>query len=112
MGFFKKISQALSGVGQSVSDNYMVYVRCTQCGEALKSRINLMNDLSLQYGEGGEQNSYYCRKMLIGASRCFQKIEVKLTFNANRKLIDRQISGGEFISEEEFELYIDQTEMN
>ena len=102
MGFFKKISQALSGGGQSDTDGYMVYVRCSHCGEALKSRVNLMNDLSLRYGEGGENNSYYCRKMLSGASLCFRRIEVNLTFDTNRKLIDRQITGGDFITMEEF----------
>ncbi len=104
MGFFKKISQAFSGARQSDPEVYMIYVRCAHCGETLKSRVNLMNDLSLRYGEGNEGNSYYCRKILSGASRCFRKIEVNLTFDVNRKLIDRQISGGEFISAEDFEV--------
>jgi hypothetical protein len=30
---------------------------------------------------------------------CFQRIEVELTFDENRKLVDRQIQGGVFVDE-------------
>jgi hypothetical protein len=39
------------------------------------------------------------RKVLIGSGRCFQPIEVKLTFDANRNIISREITGGDFIAE-------------
>ena len=39
--------------------------------------------------------------MLVGGTGCFQRIEVELTFDKYRKLLDRQISGGEFIEAEE-----------
>jgi hypothetical protein len=38
----------------------------------------------------------------MGEGRCFQRVEVQLTFDQNRNLIDRQISGGDFITEEEY----------
>jgi hypothetical protein len=39
----------------------------------------------------------------VGSKRCFQPIEVELTFDANRKVIAREITGGQFITEEEYE---------
>ena len=102
MGIFKRIGQALTGGQASDKGGYMIYVRCEHCGEGITTRVNLMNDLSLQYGEGGEGNTYFCRKVLMGSSSCFRKIEVSLTFDANRKLLDRQISGGKFITAEEY----------
>jgi len=43
--------------------------------------------------------SYFIRKVLIGDKYCFERIEVELTFDGSRKLVDRQISGGEFIDQ-------------
>jgi hypothetical protein len=36
----------------------------------------------------------------MGEGLCFQRVEVNLTFDVNRKLINREISGGKFVDEE------------
>ncbi|MBN1311537.1 MAG: hypothetical protein JXB30_08970 [Anaerolineae bacterium] len=59
------------------------------------------NDLSAGDGEDTDAGGYYCRKVLMGSRRCFQRIEVKVRFDSNRRLIDRQISGGTFVDEQE-----------
>lgn len=84
-------------------DALWLYARCTGCGEKLRTRVNLYNDLSVDYGEGGSQDKYICRKTLVGNQQCFRRIEITLTFNANRKLIGQEISGGEFITAADFE---------
>jgi hypothetical protein len=81
---------------------YWLYVQCDRCGEKLRTRVDLHNDLSVRFGETGGHMTRFCRKTLIGSGRCFQKIEVELTFDANYRLIDRQIQGGAFINEEEY----------
>jgi hypothetical protein len=82
---------------------HWVYVRCDECGEKLRTRIDLDHDLSDQYDDTGDETTYFCRKTLIGSERCFRPIEVELTFNAQRQLIDKKIQGGQFISEEEYQ---------
>jgi hypothetical protein len=47
----------------------------------------------------GETIGYTCRKVLMGSGRCFQQIEVELTFNANRGITNTEISGGRFVDE-------------
>jgi hypothetical protein len=37
----------------------------------------------------------------MGKGHCFQRIEVKLTFDSNKKVINREISGGKFIDEQQ-----------
>jgi hypothetical protein len=37
----------------------------------------------------------------MGDQLCFQKIEVELTFDQNRNVIDRQIKGGKFVEQAE-----------
>ena len=74
---------------------YIFSVKCKRCGEIIEGRVDLNNDLSVEYEEGGD--IYYARKVLMGENRCFQRIEVELKFTANRELIEKQITGGEFI---------------
>ena len=81
--------------------NYWVYVKCNRCGEIVKGRVDLYNHLSIEYGEEKSGNTFFCRKVLIGSNRCYQQITVEMTFADNRKLIDRQITGGKFVSEDE-----------
>lgn len=80
---------------------YETTVRCLRCGELLPAQINLLNDLSIDYANAGEV--YIARKLVTGsgANRCFQTIELNLTFDKNRQLIRRSIQGGEFVDEME-----------
>jgi hypothetical protein len=93
MSFLRKIFGSPSSQGDK--NAYSVHVRCKRCGEEISARINLSNDLSAEYD--GERTSYVCRKILMGEGRCFQQIEVVLKFDQNRRMVDRTISGGEFI---------------
>lgn len=99
MGIFKKISNLFNPTPQRKDPGYWVTVKCNRCGEIIRTRINLHNDLSLEYGEGDGKTTYFCRKSLLGEQRCFQRVEIELTFDANRNLLERQISGGQFVEE-------------
>ncbi len=95
MNFFK----SLFGPKPAPPRNLLpLKVRCRRCGEIITTQVDVNNDLSVDYDEAG-QTSYHCRKGLIGQQHCYQTVEVELKFDANRRLIDRQISGGEFVEE-------------
>jgi len=97
MSFFKKVAGLFSG-SRLVADNALkLYARCNRCGEVLMARVNLANDLSQADDDG-----YFARKVLIGSNRCFQRIEIGLHFDKNRRLTEREISGGEFVSEADY----------
>ncbi|HKZ69234.1 MAG TPA: hypothetical protein VJ020_04090 [Anaerolineales bacterium] len=74
---------------------YPLTVQCQRCGEIIHGRVDMFNELSIEYT--GDANTFHCRKVLMGPGRCFQQIEVTLIFNANRKLTDKQIEGGKFV---------------
>jgi hypothetical protein len=104
MGIFKKLSEMFSSSGRNEGVSYWYSVKCNRCGEQIRARVDLRNDLSVFYGDEEEAGAsapqgYYCRKVIIGENLCFQKIEVELTFDNNRKVIDRKISGGVFVDE-------------
>jgi hypothetical protein len=98
MSFLKKLRASLgSGATASSRELYPITVRCRRCGETLAATVNLSNDLSQDY----ERDVFFVRKLIsgTGANRCFQQIEVQLTFDAHKHLLEREITGGIFIDE-------------
>jgi hypothetical protein len=94
MGFMKKLSSLLTGSSQDRS--FWIAVQCDRCGEIIRTRVDLNNDLSAEYGEAEGETSYFCRKVLIGKQGCYLPIEVELRFDAGRNLMEKQIKGGKF----------------
>lgn len=82
--------------------DYWFYVRCDRCGEVLQGRIDMMNDLSLVYAEDDRGDYYFTRKVLMGSKRCFQRIEAEFEFDRGRKLLTKDVTGGIFVSEEDY----------
>jgi hypothetical protein len=96
MGFFDKLFKAFSPTHEK--RYYVFTVKCKRCGEIIESRIDMDNDLSIEYE--GEGDRYYCRKVVMGAGLCYQKIEAGFKFDNKRKLLERRIeSGGDFVEE-------------
>ena len=94
MSFLKKLTKMFTASPADASA-YWVVVKCNRCGETIRARINLNNDLSIDY-EGGRKPTYVCRKTLMGEGRCFQRVEVELTFDDKKRVIAREITGGQF----------------
>ena len=103
MGFLRKIKKII--IPDRDDRNYWFYVQCDVCQEVLKVRIDLYNHLSIRYGEGKQKATYYCRKVVIGGNRCYRPIEVEITFDSVRKVIDRKIKGGRFVTEQIYRSY-------
>lgn len=93
MGFFKRL---LGGVSSKPEKRYYIFqVKCKNCGEMIEGRVDLDNDLSLEYE--GNKNVYFGRKVLMGSGRCFQQIEAEFKFTSARELIEKQVQGGTFV---------------
>jgi len=93
MGFLKNL---FGGTSAKPEKRYYTFnVKCNRCGEIIEGRVDLDNDLSLEY----ECTSafYIVRKGLIGNNRCFQQIEVEMKFTSERTLIEQQAQGGKFV---------------
>lgn len=92
MDFLKKLFAPRKPYTKSY---YTFNVKCKRCGETITGRIDLDNDLSVEYEDGGD--IFYARKVLMGDNKCFQRVEANFKFNADRQVIEKDISGGEFI---------------
>lgn len=95
MNFLKN----LFGGGSAASDGALyIYIKPQFCEEVLRVRINMSNDLSLN----DEGDGYFVRKIARGA-RCPFPSEITLRFDRNRRLIERSIDRGEFVTEADYQ---------
>ncbi len=99
MSIFKKFTN-LFAPGVKSDNALWIAVRCKRCGEIIRTRVNLSNDLSPNFEDGQADPTYFCRKTIIGDQGCFQRIEVELSFDARRQLIERKITGGDFVEDQ------------
>ena len=91
MSFLKNL---FSGTPAKPEKNYYTFTaKCMRCGEIIEGRVDLDNDLSLN----DDGNGYLVRKTLMGSNRCFQQIQVELNFDSGRQVLEKTITGGEFI---------------
>lgn len=101
MRLLEKFSSLFRGAAQA-NRYHDIYVRCNRCGEKLRVRVDMHNELSPEYGSSDNPSGYTCRKVAVGENRCFQSIEIVLKFDAKRCLLEKEIVGGDFLTEEEY----------
>ena len=97
MGFLDALKRLVSNPQEAPI--LWLRVRCDRCGEIIESRVNLYNDLSAEHD--GSEITHRLRKVLIGSGHCYQQVEVEMTFDAQRRVLTRQIRGGTFVEDEE-----------
>jgi hypothetical protein len=79
-----------------------IYVRCRRCGEAIRVRADRRYDLVSALLDPGESGPAYTLHKDIVGGRCFQRIAVDLAFDSRLQIIDRRITGGEWLTEAEY----------
>ena len=92
MSLLQKLFRGLSAKPQK--RYYTFSVKCLRCGEIIEGRVDLDNDLSVEYESS--RDVYYARKVLMGNKRCFQRVEVELKFTSTHELLEQHSTGGEF----------------
>ena len=105
MGFFQKLVSLFSPSQARREGNVLwLYVRCNRCGEVIRNRVNLTSEASAAaYDDRGRPTGYLVRKTLVGSRRCYQPIEVTLTLDARRQVVEQAIEGGQFVTAKEYE---------
>ena len=97
MGFLKKL---FGGGGDGPRDGGLYYyVRSRRSGEIIQLRLD-PNQLSPEY-ENERVAGYFAHKTVVG-QRSFERLEVELSFDAKKRLIDQSVKGGEFVTREDW----------
>lgn len=95
MNFLKNL---FGGAGQASNDEGLyVYVRPKMCKEILRLRIDMRNNLSRLDNDEG----FYLRKLASGA-RCPFQVEVEFFFDNNKRMVRKEITNGEFVTEADY----------
>ena len=93
MGFLKNL---FKGASAKPEKRYYVFqVKCNRCGEILEGRVDLDNDLSVEFE--GNSSVYFGRKVVMGSGLCFQQVEVEMKFTSARTLIGQEAKGGTLV---------------
>ncbi len=102
MNLFKRLTRAFSSVPEDPGVYF--FLRCARCAEVIQVRINPMNDLSVQYSDetNTRSDTFFIHKMIVGR-RCYNRIEADFTFDKNRNLAEKTVTGGTFVTKEDFE---------
>src|SRR5690348_16208742 len=79
-----------------------LYVRCRRCGETIRVRADRRYDLVSEIRDPGESGPAYTMHKDIVGGRCFQRLAVDLAFDSQLQIIDRRITGGDFLTEAEY----------
>lgn len=95
------LGKLFGGSRSSGDDGYYVYVKPKMCQEVVRVRINMKSDLSPTENYDG----YWVRKV-ASATRCPFQTEITLHFDKSRKLQNRDIENGEFVSEEDYLAFV------
>src|SRR5919109_461646 len=94
--FFKRPSRQDSATPLWISG------ACGRCGEAIRVRADRRYDLVSEMRDPGEPGpAYTLHKDIVGA-QCFQRIAVDVEFDHRLQIIERRISGGRWLTEEEY----------
>ena len=105
MGFFDKIMEWLGGGGAGGDNAMYYYVKCDHCDEVVRLRIGRGSDLTQEFGGAGDSISGYSVNKEVVGSKCFRRKSVSLTFNKSLREESRNITGGEFVEEADYEEY-------
>lgn len=103
MRFLKKLASIFTGgSGGSNGRALSLYVLCNRCHEPISAEVDLMNSLSREEDSDAQ---FYTRKVLQGSgqNRCFTQVEVELWFDRNKKVIRHEVSGGRWLTADEYE---------
>jgi len=93
-----------SGAGGGDPDGLYYYVKCDRCGEVVQVRLNRNNDLSVEYGEGGEKSDVLQAHKLIVGQKCPNRMEADFIFDRNRSLVQKNVTAGKFVDALEYKV--------
>lgn len=98
MGLLDSFKSLFSSAGNPGDSTVLwLYVRCKRCGSPLAVRVDLRNEPSPDYENGG----YVLHKEMMD-DKCFGLMRAELHMDAQHHVTDRKIENGEFISQQEY----------
>ena len=102
MNKFTSAAQTPKQPGVEVTkDAVWVYVQCSKCGEKLALRLRKSSEI--QREEAGNLGyQMFINKAVVG-NKCFNRMQLRLEFDGEYRVVNKQLESGTFITKEEYE---------
>ena len=93
--------------GRNSADNRILhlYVECNHCHTPVHVRVDVYNDLTLEYDDREQAVGYVLRKEIMDA-RCFRLMHAEILFDTGRRETRRTVEGGVFVDESVYTQHI------
>jgi len=81
-----------------------IYLQCDKCDEKIAVRLRTTSELQKREGPDadGGPGTFFVQKTVVG-SRCYQRIEAIVDFDAKYNVVGSQIKNGKLITAKEYE---------
>lgn len=86
-----------------------IYVRCIKCREVLHLRIRKTDEV--QRDLDGKGYSFYVQKHVMG-NRCYNQIPIRIEMDEAYRVINKTAVGGEFVTKNDYEAYMEGRNQN
>lgn len=85
------------------SHGIWIYLQCDRCGEKIPVRLRTTSELQKREGPDAElgPGQYFVQKTVVG-SKCYQRIEASVDFDAKYDVVDSQVVNGTLITYGEY----------
>jgi len=95
MKFIAKIIKNL--VPSGPKKTFYAVVKCADCGENVKIRINLSSDFQIEYTAHNPKHAYTVKKEIIGKD-CFNLMGLTIALTKDIKVLFTDVKACEFIN--------------
>jgi hypothetical protein len=75
-----------------------LYVKCKRCSTPLAVRVDLRNELSADYENGG----FLLTKEMMD-NKCFTLMRAQVRFDARRNIVEQKLEQGDFLTQAEYD---------
>lgn len=99
MDFLRRLLGGGQGSGRGADSGMYYYIRSRRSGEIVQVRLD-PNQLSPEY-ENDRVAGYFTHKVVVG-QRSFERMEAEFNFDTNKRLVEKTVSGGEFVTREDW----------
>jgi hypothetical protein len=98
MMVFDRLRKLFAGSSQGDAAGIYFYVKCGKCGAPVKIRVDRRHDLQRDF----DQSGYILQKEVMDGT-CFRIFNFTVRFDSRYHIVEREIDGGAFITEEEYQ---------
>ena len=103
--FLKALQRAFARPSGEAAPAHLtwLYIRCAKCGTIFRVGVNMRTDVMNNYADPGSNIPAYSLMKDAMDSRCFNPIRIAVHYDHQMREINREIQGGEFVTQEQYE---------